>query len=139
MDKFVYCLSFCLLFINCFMKTLCLLRHAKSSWKDPSLADIDRPLSARGKREAVMIGNILKQQDFCPDIIMCSSSKRTRSTLKRVRRFTKRKKKSIIYTDRLYEISLQSFLYLIHELDDRLDTVVMVGHNPGCSELAQFL
>jgi phosphohistidine phosphatase len=118
------------------MKTLYLLRHAKSSRDNPSISDFDRPLSARGKKDALMMGWVMKQQDICPDVIVCSSSKRTRSTLKRICRMTDVKKEDIIYEDTLYESSLQSLLYRIASLDNSFEHALLLGHNPSFTELA---
>src|SRR2546426_2831333 len=65
-------------------KTLYLLRHAKSSWEDPTLADRDRPLAPRGRRAAGMIAEHLRRQRSTPRLVLCSSSERTRETLKRI-------------------------------------------------------
>ena len=66
------------------MKTLLILRHAKSSWKDASLADHDRPLNKRGKRDAPRMGRLLQEQDLVPDRIISSTAKRARNTAKAV-------------------------------------------------------
>jgi phosphohistidine phosphatase len=113
------------------MKTLYLLRHAKSSWDDSSLSDFDRPLSPRGKRDALMMGWIVKNMRIQPDLILCSPSKRTKATLKRITTITKRKKDTkVVFVDNLYEASLQYLISTVQSFNDTVDTAMIIGHNP---------
>ncbi|MEO0763161.1 MAG: histidine phosphatase family protein, partial [Pseudomonadota bacterium] len=66
------------------MKTVILLRHAKSSWSDPELEDHERPLNKRGKAAAPLMGDWLERSGYRPDLVLCSPAKRTRQTLRRI-------------------------------------------------------
>jgi len=112
------------------MKTLLLLRHAKSRWKNLSLADHDRPLNSRGKTDAPKMGKFLKTTDLVPDIILCSSAKRAKQTIKGfLEEFPF--DGEIIFNRSLYHGSTEDFLDVLHNLEDKINTVMIVGHNPG--------
>src|SRR5262245_5412800 len=111
------------------MKRLYLLRHAKSSWDDESLADHDRPLSARGRRAADAIGTYLREHGIEPELILCSSSTRTRETLARIGLDGE------IERD-LYGASASELLARVSELPPSLGSVMLIGHNPGMHDLA---
>lgn len=119
------------------MKTLYLLRHAKSSREDINVADFDRPLSARGKRDALMMGWVIKNLHIYPDLILCSPAKRTRSTIKRIGHMSGWWQEILYFDERLYEISLQSLLYVVSSFDDSKDEVMIVWHNPWLTQLCQ--
>lgn len=120
------------------MKTLYLLRHAKSSWKNEALDDFERPLSKRGRAAAASIGRHLAETGIQPSQVLCSSAKRTRQTLERLQgmlatplpaRFEKG----------LYLADAPTLLRRIKRLNDSLLSVMLIGHNPGLESLALLL
>jgi phosphohistidine phosphatase len=121
------------------MKKLFLIRHAKSSWDDATLADQERPLNERGRRDAPKIGGRLARREVKPDLILSSPALRALTTAKIIAGKLDYKRKHIIIDDRLYAAEADDLLEVIHELDDRLQCVMIVGHNPELSELAQRL
>jgi len=120
------------------MKHLLLLRHAKSDWDDPQLADIDRPLSARGERDAPRIGEALRKRKPQPEIILSSTARRTRETIAAV---VEAANLSIEpqFTSSLYAASASDILKIVRGLPDDAASALLVGHNPGFEELASYL
>ena len=116
------------------MKTLTLLRHAKSSWDDPISRDFDRPLNAKGRRAAVMIGRQLKSLDLRFDHIVASPAVRVVETLDEVWSGYGRKLEPV-WDKAMYLASAASLLDLVHALPEAADHVLMVGHNPGLEDL----
>lgn len=113
------------------MKTLILLRHSKSSWDDPRMADIDRPLNQRGYRESREIAQYIKEKAYKPDIILCSTAKRTRESLKAVIEAINYQGK-VEYLDSIYE---STWTNLRDEVQKRGEDIVMlVGHSPGIED-----
>ncbi len=121
------------------MPTLALLRHAKSSWDQASLSDFDRPLNERGKKAAPEMGRVLHDLKFAPDLILCSPSTRTRQTLDLVLPCLKGPAPTIQFDNDLYHASAASLLDQMRSLDDKLRSVLVVGHNPGLHALALTL
>lgn len=120
------------------IKHLFLLRHAKSSWDDPSLDDFDRPLNDRGKKAAPLMGRIMRERDVQPDLILCSTAKRTKQTAKLVAESAKLKS-PIVFTDEIYEASTEALLDIIKAQEASVESILMIGHNPGLSELLMEL
>jgi phosphohistidine phosphatase len=118
------------------MKTLFLVRHAKSSWDDPELADDDRPLNARGKRDAPKMAKRLAKRHVQIDLLLSSPAKRAIKTAKALADKLDYKLKNIVVDDRLYPGAVDEMLKCIHGLGDRLSRVMLVGHNPALSQLA---
>ncbi|WP_322964894.1 SixA phosphatase family protein [Sphingomonas fuzhouensis] len=116
------------------MKTLTLLRHAKSSWDDPVARDFDRPLNAKGRRAAVMIGRQLKALNLEFDHILASPAVRVIETLDEVWSGYGRTLEPV-WDRTLYLASAASLLDLVQALPDAADHVLMVGHNPGLEDL----
>jgi phosphohistidine phosphatase len=119
------------------MKRLVLLRHAKSSWDDPSLSDHARPLSPRGRRAAPAIAAHLRDLDVFPEVVHCSTSERTRETLRLALEHL-----GTPYTEfdaSLYLASAGELLGSVHAIDDAVDTAMLIGHNPGMHALAAGL
>ena len=120
------------------MKTLLIMRHAKSSWKHPELSDYARPLNGRGKRDAPRIGQHLRQEGLVPDRILTSSAKRARETSNKVAKASgytgKVKKLKALYASvpGVYFETLQS-------LPDKYQRVMVVGHNPTMEQLVNHL
>lgn len=121
------------------MKELYLLRHAKSSWDDPSLDDIERPLNKRGKKDAPLIGSILSKMKIKPELILSSPSKRTLSTAQIILEELNLSKKILSVDENIYLASADELSNLIKNIDDNLKRVMLVGHNPGLTDLSNFL
>lgn len=118
------------------MKTLYLLRHAKSSWDDASLPDRDRPLEARGERDAARMSKRWSQRIEKPDLILSSPAARAFATAKIVARGLGYRIKDIAIDERLYATTVSTVLDIIEALHDNLGRVLLVGHNPGFVDLA---
>jgi phosphohistidine phosphatase len=118
------------------MKTLLLIRHAKSSWNDASLPDRDRPLAPRGERDAAKMSQRLSQRHVDPDLMMCSPAVRALETARIIATGLAYKRERIAVENRLYAASMDTLIEVIESLDDALDCVMLVGHNPECSALA---
>ncbi len=119
-------------------KTLLLMRHAKSSWKDKSLPDIKRPLKKRGEEAAERIGRTLRDTGFVPNLIISSPAKRTRQTAEIVAKAA-HYKGEIEYVDSFYMGEPNDFYTRLKQLPREADKVMVVGHNPGLEALLQHL
>jgi phosphohistidine phosphatase len=119
------------------MKTLYLLRHAKSSWDDPNLDDFHRPLNKRGRKAARAMADYFAHHGLRPAMVLCSPALRTRQTLDALA--AQLDAVEITFDERIYEASLQTLLARIHELPDHAGQVLLVGHNPGLERLALTL
>ena len=117
------------------MKTLYLARHAKSSWKNPELSDVDRPLNKRGKKDAPFMGEVLKEKDVVLDLMVTSPAKRARLTAEAIAKEIGYKKKDIVVDENLYEFSTSGLLDVIQGFDNEYDSVMIFGHNPGFTSL----
>ncbi len=121
------------------MKTLYVVRHAKSSWADPNQPDFERGLNERGKRDAPRMGKRLKEKGFHPDLILTSPAKRAFSTAKRIAEILHYPKEKI-KTDRiLYHADEETILSVVQTINDKHDTVLILGHNPGLTEFVNAL
>jgi phosphohistidine phosphatase len=112
-------------------RTVYLLRHAKSSWDDPELADIERPLAPRGRKAAKKIARYLRDRDVHPELVLCSPAARARETLAAIDEGEIRPE--------LYGASADELLWVIRGLPDDASSVLLVGHNPGMEDLARSL
>lgn len=121
------------------MKTLILVRHAKSSWRDDSLADRDRPLNRRGERDAPEMGRRLAARGGPPDLIVSSPATRALTTARIIAEAVGYPVDGIREDERLYLASPPELLEAIRGLDDRHDRVFLFGHNPGLTELVNEL
>lgn len=121
------------------MKTLILVRHAKSSWKDPSLADRDRPLNKRGKRDAPEMGRRLAARGGAPDLIVSSPATRALATARIIAAAVGYPADRIREDERLYLASPAEILEAIRDLEDGYERVFLFGHNPGLTELVNEL
>ncbi|HEX3253985.1 MAG TPA: histidine phosphatase family protein [Pyrinomonadaceae bacterium] len=119
-------------------RTLYLLRHAKSSWKDASLRDFDRPLKGRGRDAAKQIGKRLANENTQPQLVVCSPAVRARATADIVVKQAALKV-DITFDERIYEASLRDLLGVVAEIPDDKQVAMMIGHNPGFEELVAFL
>ena len=122
----------------CHMRRVYLLRHAKSSWKDRSLADRDWPLAARGKRAAKAVAGHVQAEGIRPDLVLCSPARRSRETLERIEAaFGDRVETR--FEEALYGASEAELLARLRAVPPELDSVIIVGHNPGLEDLALAL
>lgn len=121
------------------MKKLFIVRHAKSSWDDPDLDDFDRPLNKRGKRNAPEIGKRLAMRGVFPDLIITSPAKRAAATARRIAEAIAYPNKKIIKDDSFYHGSIQDVIGVVQKLDDQINSLMIFGHNPGLTDLANYL
>ena len=120
------------------MKTIFLLRHAKSSWNDPGLADFDRPLNERGKKAAPFMGKLMQEKGFAPEIIVTSPAVRARTTASLVKE-AGRLAGPLTFEPAIYEASPQGIRQVVSELSDSIKSVLIVGHNPGMEGFIRYL
>lgn len=118
------------------MKTVYILRHAKSSWSDPTLADIERPLNKRGKRDAPLMAEIMKRFNYIPDQVYLSPSARTRATIKPLVKTLEIPDDHIHIEYSLYHGYYDDYEAIIQDLDEDVNSILMVGHNPGITYIA---
>jgi len=119
------------------MKTLHLLRHAKSSWDQDSLDDHDRPLSKRGRRAADAVADHLAATGKAPDLVLASTARRTRETLEPI--LARLRPRRIVFDRGLYLAQAATLLDYLRRVDEAVASVLLVGHNPGLHELAVSL
>ncbi|MDE0086971.1 MAG: histidine phosphatase family protein [Candidatus Poribacteria bacterium] len=120
------------------MKTLLILRHAKSSWDNPQLSDYDRPLNKRGKRDAPRMGEHLREHGLIPDRILTSSAKRARKTATKVGKACGYPQK-IKRLDRFYLAPPGVYIEKLQALSNKYERVMVVGHNPTMEQLVRHL
>lgn len=119
------------------MKTLYLLRHAKSSWDDPGLADVDRPLSGRGRKAAKAVRRMLGRRGLRPDLVLCSAARRTRETYEVLAPALDSVEAA--FESDLYEADADALLDRLRRLPDAAASVLVIGHNPGLERLTWLL
>jgi phosphohistidine phosphatase len=120
------------------MRRVYLLRHAKSSWKDGSLADRERPLAGRGRKAARAMAGHLEDEGIRPDLVLCSPARRTRETLERIEDALGDGIEAR-FEDALYGATEATLLRCLNALPDEVDSVMLIGHNPGLEDLALAL
>lgn len=120
------------------MKTLLLLRHAKSSWQNLGQRDFDRPLNERGKKAAPLMGRFIRKERVQPDLVISSPAERARQTATLVMESAKLKAE-LRYDERIYEASAVRLLEVISQIEDEMGVLLLVGHNPGLEELLHLL
>ena len=121
------------------MKYLYLIRHAKSSWDNPGIADIDRPLNKRGKRDAPLMGGRLQQQGVMPDLIYVSPARRARKTAKIIAGCVGYPQERIVKRKDIYSSDINLLLRVIQGTDDEVSSLFLVGHNYVLTDLAELL
>ncbi len=121
------------------MKNLILVRHAKSSWNDSSLDDHERTLNARGKRDAPEMGDRLARRGCDPHLLISSSAVRALETARTIAKKLGYPRESIRVEERLYLASIDELLEVIRGVDELMATLMLVGHNPGFTALANVL
>ena len=120
------------------MKTLFLMRHAKSSWKDDSLADHERPLKKRGKKDIKLIAKVIKKNDLKPDLIITSSAVRAKETAELLAEAIGFKGK-IVVSDNLYMGEPSDYMEILTDIKEKFGSVLIVGHNPGLEAYLQII
>ena len=121
------------------MKELIIVRHAKSSWKDSGLDDRERPLNKRGERDAPEMGARLARRKDRPDLIMSSPAVRALTTARIIAGRLGYPCNDIVVRDRLYGAGVVELLDVIRNADESVGTLMLFGHNPGLTELANHL
>lgn len=121
------------------MKTLTLVRHAKSSWKHPELADRERPLNKRGKHDAPVMGRRIEKHGIRPSLIISSPAVRAWKTAKVIAGEISYPIEFLQREDGLYLASLDNWLDVIAAQDNGFNSIMAFGHNPGLTDFANFL
>ena len=121
------------------MKTLYLVRHAKSSWKYPNLDDFERPLNKRGRRNAPFMGSILKKLKVAPDLIISSPANRAATTARIIADAIEYPLEDIQYYETIYGSSEYDLLQVIQDLDTSVNQAMLVSHNPALTDLANSI
>ncbi len=121
------------------MKRLYLIRHAKSSWAQPGLDDIERPLNGRGKRDAPFMGARLKKHGVSPDLIYTSPARRARKTAKYIALSVGYPFQNIEQKAGIYTSDMSRLLAVVKETDDHVDNLFLVGHNYVLTDFAEYL
>ena len=120
-------------------KTLYLIRHAKSSWDDHDLSDFQRTLNNRGLKDAPLIVKFLKGNNIVPDLIITSPAVRALSTAEIFADEFHYNRNKIIIEERIYEATMHELVTTIREIKDKYNTIMLVGHNPGLSNIANLI
>ncbi|HEX9013214.1 MAG TPA: histidine phosphatase family protein [Anaerolineaceae bacterium] len=120
------------------MKTLLIMRHAKSSWKDKDLKDRKRPLSKRGKRNAPQMGELIKEKELVPQMIISSDTIRSHQTEELFAQ-TSGFSGEVKYMDKLYMAEADEYLDALKDIPDEMERVMIIGHNPGLESLLPLL
>ena len=121
------------------MKTLILIRHAKSSWANPDQSDFDRPLNERGRRDAPDMAKRLLEKKFSIDQIIYSPAVRTTETMRVFQEVLQIEDKNCLPSNELYLAPLFQLKEIIAQMNNKKNTVIFIGHNPGLTELANSL
>jgi len=120
------------------MKRLLLMRHAKSSWGDPSLADFERPLNERGRKAAPLVGRFMRKQRLRPDLILSSPAERARQTAALVIE-SAGLAAPLRYDERIYEATPSRLAEVVSQVEETVGELLLVGHNPGLAGLLELL
>ncbi|MEJ7644014.1 MAG: histidine phosphatase family protein [Chryseolinea sp.] len=121
------------------MKTLLIVRHAKSSWDVSNVNDFERPLSSRGKRDAPRMAKRLKEKKVFPDLMLSSPAKRALSTTKKIAKILGYPKSSIKKDQSLYHADEETMLSVVRDLNDKHTKVMIFGHNPGLTDFVNSI
>src|SRR6187549_3648711 len=120
------------------MKTLYVLRHAKSSWDNSKLADFDRPLNERGETTAPFMGEFMAEHGFEPQVIVSSPAVRARETA-RLAKEAAHFAAGIVHDERIYEASPRTLQTVVSSIEDRFESAMLVGHSPGMEGIVRLL
>jgi len=121
------------------MKTLYLIRHAKSDRSDETLSDYDRPLNKRGMKDAPLMGSYLADKGIRPDLILSSPALRAQTTALAIARALSYPPDAIRFEHDLYACNAQTILSIIRGVSDDIDTLFVFGHNPEFTECANLI
>jgi len=121
------------------MKTIYLIRHAKSSWNEIGMSDFDRPLNKRGKKDLPYMANRLKEFGIKPDLILSSPAKRAKRTTKEIAQTIGYNEENIVYDESLYDSSYTNYRYLLDSLNDKIDSIFIIAHNPTLTDVGEKL
>lgn len=121
------------------MKEICLLRHAKSSWKYPDLDDFERPLKKRGRNDISLMGEVVNGLGFLPDLLISSPATRAAITARAVAAAINYPVEEIMYMASIYEAGEKDLIRILSRLDDNFNRVMLVGHNPSMTFLANTI
>lgn len=121
------------------MKTLYLIRHAKSDWSNPFLSDFDRPLNKRGQKDAPLMGNVLAKAHIHPDLILSSPAVRAQMTAIEIAKQIGYDSDSILYNETLYAADCTAIERVLQSIPSTQKTVFLIGHNPGLTDFAQYI
>jgi phosphohistidine phosphatase len=121
------------------MKTLIIIRHAKSDWDNPHLRDFDRPLNGRGMRDAPFMGEQLALKHIKPDYILCSPALRTKTTASIIAEKIGIELSAVITDDKLYLADADTLVDVLRVQSPSIQTLALVGHNPGITDLVNRL
>jgi phosphohistidine phosphatase len=121
------------------VKRLIVIRHAKSSWDNPLLGDFDRPLNERGERDAPRMGKRLKEKRIVPDLLLSSPAKRALKTCEIIGSILNYPTGNIKADRELYHADEYGILHIIKNINDKHDTVLIFGHNPGLTDFVNRL
>jgi phosphohistidine phosphatase len=121
------------------MKTLYLVRHAKSSWKYPNLDDFERPLNSRGRKNAPFMGKVLKKLKVAPDLVISSPANRASTTARMIAAAINYPLGNIRYSEAIYEFSEKALIHVVKQINDAVNKAMVVGHNPALNGLANYI
>lgn len=121
------------------MKTIYLMRHAKSSWENDALADVNRPLNKRGERDAPFMGKLMHQYGFFPQEIISSPAERALSTARLFCNGIELPHQNVKVDNNLYAASSSEMLVVIKNINVNVESVLIIGHNPGLTDLSNYL
>ncbi|MBI3219982.1 MAG: histidine phosphatase family protein [Bacteroidetes bacterium] len=125
------------------MKKLIIIRHAKSSWEDPSLDDFDRQLNKRGEKDAPRMGKLLREMKITPDNVISSPAVRAMETCKHISKKLDFSPNKVLIDQRLYHAEKELILQVVQEIPDRKndheEIALLFGHNPGLTEFVNAI
>ncbi len=121
------------------MKSLYLVRHAKSSWKYPNLDDFERPLNKRGRKNVPFMGSVLKKLKVAPDLVLSSPANRAATTARTIADSIDYPLDNIQYSEIIYSFSENALIHVIRQIDDNVKKAMVVGHNPALTDLANTI
>src|SRR5512138_2850237 len=119
------------------MRTLYLLRHAKSCWKDPAQADFERPLAGRGRKACEMVARLIQAREISFDLVLCSTAIRARQTIELVNQHAKLRTE-MGFDERIYEATATLLVDSLAKVENDRKSVLLVGHNPGFADLVSW-
>jgi phosphohistidine phosphatase len=121
------------------MKTVYLVRHAKSSWNDPDLEDFERPLNKRGRKSALLMGTVLKKLEAAPDLVISSPANRAAMTARMLADAIRYPLEKIQYSETIYLSDENVLIRFLRNIKDSVNQAMLIGHNPGLTELVNYI